>query len=509
MRYFARKDEPPIYGRYDDLSGFFCNGKAYLARVILLIRKFVVQAGVAEHGQRRRVALERVSDALASGAYPAEVRGFKSHPPHPTSSSVLSNIYLMGGNTTKRTGIYNYGKIFERTMRRLQSEPNVSEEDKTSIAELVEHLLVKGVSKQRSVKYVNHLIVLARSAGCPLTELDSKGVEALVGRINAANYTEHTKHDYKVILKKYFQWLRDCDEEEQEYPEEVRWIKTRFKKKRLVPEALIKPEEVAKLASVADNQRDRAFILTHYDGGFRIGETLSMRVLNVEFDKYTAVVRVDGKTGPRRVRLTISTPALASWLSVHPFRTDPEASVWIGIGTVGKNKPLSYAGARAVLKRLAKKAGLKKHIYTHLLRHSRATELATILTEAQMKEHFGWVPGSYMPSTYVHLSGRDVDGAILKAHGITVDEESNSKAAITLTKCPRCAKDITSEDQFCPACGMILDAKTAIQMEADRAKADRLMDLLMKDEEVRSLLSRKIHGLYASSQPHPSLQEGP
>ena len=35
-------------------------------------------------------------------------------------------------------------------------------------------------------------------------------------------------------------------------------------------------------------------------------------------------------------------------------------------------------------------------------------------TEAQMKEHFGWVPGSYMPSTYVHLSGKDVDGAILK-----------------------------------------------------------------------------------------------
>jgi hypothetical protein len=260
---------------------------------------------------------------------------------------------------------------------------------------------------------------------------------------------------------------------------------------------LIKPEEVAKLAEVADNQRDRAFVLTHYDGGFRIGETLSMRVLNVEFDKYTAVVRVDGKTGPRRVRLTISTPALAAWLSIHPFRNDPDASVWIGIGTVGKNKPLTYAGASSMLKRLAKKAGLKKRIYTHLMRHSRATELATILTEAQMKEHFGWVPGSYMPSTYVHLSGRDVDGAILKAHGISVDEASNSRAAITLTKCPRCSKDITSEDQFCPACGMVLDAKTAVQLEDERAKADSLMDLLMRDDEVRSLLSRKIHELHA------------
>jgi hypothetical protein len=114
-----------------------------------------------------------------------------------------------------------------------------------------------------------------------------------------------------------------------------------------------------------------------------------------------------------------------------------------------------------------------------------------------------------MPSTYVHLSGRDVDGAILKAHGITVDQESNSKAAITLIKCPRCAKDVTSEDQFCPACGMVLDAKAAFQLEEERAKADSLIDLLMKDDEVRSLLSRKITEMYASSQPHPSLQKVP
>jgi integrase/recombinase XerD len=393
-------------------------------------------------------------------------------------------------------------------MRRLQESPDVSDADKASVASLVEHLLVKGVSKQRSVKYVNHLIVLARTAGCAMETLDRKGVEALVSCINAANYTEHTKHDYKVILKKYFQWLRKCDEEEQEYPDEVRWIKTRFKKKRLVPEALIKPEEVTKLAGAADNLRDRAFVLTHYDGGFRIGETLSMRVQNVEFDKYTAIVRVDGKTGPRRVRLTISTPALASWLSIHPFRSNPEASVWIGVGTVGRNKPLTYAGARSMLKRLAERSGLKKRIYTHLMRHSRATELATILTEAQMKEHFGWVPGSYMPSTYVHLSGRDVDGAILKAHGISVDEDVRSMATITLTKCPRCLKNITSEDQFCPACGMILDAKVAVQLEDERAKADKLMDILMKDEEVRILLSRKIRELCSSPYSH-LLQEAP
>ena len=35
-----------------------------------------------------------------------------------------------------------------------------------------------------------------------------------------------------------------------------------------------------------------------------------------------------------------------------------------------------------------------------------------------MKEHFGWVQGSEMAATYVHLSGRDVDNALLKLQGL-------------------------------------------------------------------------------------------
>jgi len=76
-----------------------------------------------------------------------------------------------------------------------------------------------------------------------------------------------------------------------------------------------------------------------------------------------------------------------------------------------------------------------------------------------------------MPSTYVHLSGRDVDGVLLKAHGITVDQESKVKMTLTLTKCPRCGKDSSSEAQFCPACGMVLDLKAAVKLEDERAKA--------------------------------------
>jgi len=105
--------------------------------------------------------------------------------------------------------IYHHDQIFNRTIRHLQSTPNVCEEDKTNILKLVEHLLAKGVSKPRAVKYINHLIILTRMAGKPLAQHMRRDVERLVSRINTADYTESTKYDYKIILTKFLKLPRN------------------------------------------------------------------------------------------------------------------------------------------------------------------------------------------------------------------------------------------------------------------------------------------------------------
>jgi site-specific recombinase XerD len=407
---------------------------------------------------------------------------------------------------TNRKDIYEYDRIFRRTLERLELERNICDENKQNIRKFVEHLFARNISKPRIIKYINHLVVLARIAGKPFQQLGKEDMERLVTQINIREYTEHTKRDYKVILKRFYQWLRGCNEEEHEYPSEVKWIRTRLQTKRLLPEALLTMQEIKTLVEATENLRDRALILTHYESGCRIGETLSLRIVNVGFDQYGAVLIVDGKTGPRRVRVIAAAPALASWLSIHPLRADPNAPLWVGIGTVGRNESLSYNAVRAVLRRLGKKTGLKKRLYTHLLRHTRATELASILTEAQMKELLGWVQGSDMPSVYVHLSGRDVDSALLKAHGLTQNQEEKARIELTSTVCPRCKQKAGPEAQFCPSCGMTLDLKAAVKLEEERTKADQIMNMLMKDEEVRKLLARKVSELYASSQ-HPSTSQ--
>jgi predicted Zn-ribbon and HTH transcriptional regulator len=115
------------------------------------------------------------------------------------------------------------------------------------------------------------------------------------------------------------------------------------------------------------------------------------------------------------------------------------------------------------LKRIAEKAGIKKRIHPHLFRHSRSTHLAKHLTEAQMKQYLGWVQGSDMAAIYVHLSGRDVDNALLRMHGIVTDETKDVQ--MSPKQCNRCGTMNSPTTKFCSKCGLALDIKAALEIE--------------------------------------------
>lgn len=111
---------------------------------------------------------------------------------------------------------------------------------------------------------------------------------------------------------------------------------------------------------------------------------------------------------------------------MHPEGYNPDAHLWITFDSkTDALKPLQYAAIRTKLQRIAKKAGINKRIHPHLFRNSRCTYMANYLTEAQMNVYFGWTQGSDMPGVYVHLSGRDINDAILKANRVFGKETPN------------------------------------------------------------------------------------
>jgi ribosomal protein L40E len=132
----------------------------------------------------------------------------------------------------------------------------------------------------------------------------------------------------------------------------------------------------------------------------------------------------------------------------------------------------------------------------HSFRHARASNLANVLTEAQMKEYLGWVGDSRMASTYVHLSGRNIDNALLKLNGIkTEDEVNNEEHKLRIKTCLRCQESNSPTSSFCSRCGSPLDMRTAMQLHEEESKIDGVMDNLLEDPEVKELLLSKLKAM--------------
>lgn len=389
----------------------------------------------------------------------------------------------------KSADIYNYERILERVFVKIK-DSSIDEESKANILEFLRDCTVQGLSKPRVIKYGEMLGQCAKLFGKPFSQVIKDDMFSFVQEIEERNYSDWTKRDYKIVIKRFFKWLRKSED----YPEEVRWIKAKIRKNNMLPEELLTEDEVKKMAEAASNPRDRALVLVLYESGCRIGEILSLKIKNVQFDDHGAQLIVNGKTGSRRVRILFSQAELASWINIHPLRNDLDAPLWITLGTNSRNSILNYRTACEILKETAKRAGIKKRIYPHLFRHSRATFLANHLTEAQMKQYFGWVQGSNMAATYVHLSGRDVDSALLKLQGIKVDED-NKESKLKVVVCPRCDEKNSSTSKFCCRCGSPLDASTAEQIDEYKSKAERLMNELIKNPKVLDALLEGIDRL--------------
>jgi integrase/recombinase XerD len=366
----------------------------------------------------------------------------------------------------ERIDIHEFDKRLDAAIKRIEKSESLSGANKAALMGFQRYLFAKGLSAGRIAKYLNHLCKVSQLLGKDFKDADKDGIIGLVHKIESQPYSAWTKHDFRVVIKRFYQWIRGCDEDVKEYPPEVKWIKTTVcNGNHKLPEELWTEEEVKKLVEAADHPRDKALIFMLYESGCRVGEIASLRIRCIRFDDYGAVITVSGKTGMRRVRLVSSVPALATWLNNHPDGKNPDSPLWVGIGTRNKNRILDYRTIADVLKKTATKTGIQKKSNPHMFRHSRATFLADILTESQLKEMFGWTQGSNMAATYVHLSGRGTDNAILHMNGLTTPENENKESKLKPLKCPRCEFVNGATSKFCNRCAAPLDIRTALSIE--------------------------------------------
>ena len=92
-----------------------------------------------------------------------------------------------------------------------------------------------------------------------------------------------------------------------------------------------------------------------------------------------------------------------------------------------------------------------------------------------------------MTSVYVHLSGRDIDNALLKLNEMKVSERKKEEG-LKPKICPRCGARKSPDAKFCSKHGLCLDAKTSAEIDELRLKADRLMNELIRNPKVLNAL---------------------
>jgi len=137
---------------------------------------------------------------------------------------------------------------------------------------------------------------------------------------------------------------------------------------------ILSQEEVAQLIDAARNPFHRTLLMTLYATGVRCAELVHLKVRDV--DSQRMVIHVRGGKG-RQDRDVMLSPKLLDELRKHWHRLPRKSSDWLFPGNRrhAADHPINAKTAWHACQQAARRAGLKKAVHPHTLRHCFATHL--------------------------------------------------------------------------------------------------------------------------------------
>lgn len=386
-------------------------------------------------------------------------------------------------------GIHNFELEFRRAVKRVE-ESTLSVCNKETILQFKDYLLSEGIGYAKISKYLYDLRQYGQFLEKPFAEANEQNIRSFVSYINQKDLSEHTRRELKLIIRKFYCYLRGY-KKKGVYPPEVEWISLNIPNHhKKLPEELINEDEARLLIQNSETIRDKALVAVLIESGARVSEIGNLKIKHVSFEQYGARLSISGKTGSRKILVISSLPYIQQWVNNHPKNHDPDSFLWYN----PHGELISYARISAILKKSARRAGIKKRIYPHLLRHSRATQFASNMSESAMKQYFGWTQSSKMAGIYVHMSGRDTDELIMKVNGIEIKKDMK-ESTLRSIKCLKCNTINESTNRFCKLCSFALTKEAQEQIlknESEIGEVNKFMDILFKDKDIMALVAQKI-----------------
>lgn len=373
-----------------------------------------------------------------------------------------------------------------------QENKNASTKDTEILNSWVKELSANNIAETTIKGYLKTVTKFREIVNKPFIEIRKKDVVDYYDYYK--NRKPSTKNINKVYIRAFFCWLINHLDKKtikknpdfglvtiknKSYPKLVSWFKTeQFKTDSINPDEVLTLEDVKKLIAVANNFRDKCLIgLLYETGGRSASEFLKLKYKDVKFEGTTAIVTMPTaklrgrKEDSRRIFVMDFIYELRHHMLNHPTK-NPDDPLFISSKT---KKALGYCGLIYVLSTCAKKCNFKKKYNAHWHRHSKATYLSKILTDAELRVFLGHVPGSNMIGIYTHLNSQDVINKQKAQRGMETPEVEEVRTQ-KLVDCPNCKiENDSNTTKLCIQCSSPLDSKIIIKDNKEMERMKKVM----------------------------------
>ena len=173
----------------------------------------------------------------------------------------------------------------------------------------------------------------------------------------------------------------------------------RPRKEKILPDVLSK-EEIGAMMRSTTNIKHKCIIALIYSCGLRRSELIGLKLSDLDSKRLLIKIRQAKGKKDRYVQLTERALAM-----LRRYYREEKPSIWLFEGV--PTKPYSTSSVSNIVKAAAQKAGIKKRVYPHILRHSYATHHLEQGTDLRYIQEWMGHASSKTTEIYTHVSKTD------------------------------------------------------------------------------------------------------
>jgi site-specific recombinase XerD len=192
------------------------------------------------------------------------------------------------------------------------------------------------------------------------------------------------------------------------------------RKRRCLPE-ILSVQELAQILEACTNLKHRALLMTAYSGGLRLRETLGLVLSDI--DSQRMVIRIEQGKG-RKDRCVRLSPVLLETLRTYFRAFRPVRYLFEGRT---KGEPLAPSTAEKIFTAAAGRAGIRKAVSFHSLRHAYATHLLERGTSIVTIQHLLGHQSLMSTQVYLHVAKTTIHATESPLDDLPIGGEPNAK----------------------------------------------------------------------------------